>query len=120
VSEVGDSIIRVDVHHIVVSGVRKSTSREGTCSIRAEAKRSEYIVRPFGEPNCDKVDVVIHSNYENVWKEYLTNVQQELDAKDIFYSREDALTLTVMGRGEGTEKDIYYYEKVTEIEVSFV
>jgi hypothetical protein len=123
VSESEGDNIRVDVHHIVVSGLGKSTSEQGTCSIRAEAKRSEYIVRPFGKPNYSSVDVVIYSNYENVWVEYLRSVWQELEASGGFGVSppdESTLTLTIDGKGEGGENDIYYYEKVTEIEIRLV
>jgi hypothetical protein len=119
-SAADDNNIRVDVHHVIVTGLRKSTSEGGTRGIRVEAKSSMYIVQPSGGPNRSNVTITIQSDYKDVWMKYLKDMEQELNAKGFGASLDpNILTLTIMGK-TGDNNDIYYYEKVTEIEVSFV
>jgi hypothetical protein len=121
----GDNI-RVDVHRIIVSSSRKSTNEGGTRGIRVKAKSSWYIVSPSGGPNCSSVSVTIQSDYKDAWMEYFESVYRDLEAKGFVTGASppagngNTLTLKIDGKKGPGIYDIYYYEKVTEIEVSFV
>jgi len=111
--------IRVDVHRIIISSLRNSTSEGSTRGIRVEAKSSMYIVQPFGGPNYDSVSITIQSDFKDAWMEYLKSVERNLKGFGAYIPDENKLTLTITGK-HTPGNDIYYYEKITEIEVSFV
>jgi hypothetical protein len=98
----GDNI-RVDVHRVIITGPRNSTSEGGTRGIRVEAKQSGYIVQPSSGPNCENISLTVTSSYRNAWMEYLLDESRELSAMGIkTFLDEEALTLTIMGRDNTT------------------
>lgn len=83
---------------------------------------SYYVVQPGFAPNRSKVIIEIdNSPYtDDAWANYLLGLKNNFNAED-YHSSENfgpsGLTLTIQGRDNVTDNpDIYYYEKVTEIE----
>ncbi len=113
----GGSLIRVDVNFSVVENRETSTASTGTMTIHASCKSSRYVVTPVDVPNRENVVVTISSIYNNAWSKYLQNLCDDLNTKG-YNASFDGLTLTILGKNTGPGvKDIYYYEKLREIEV---
>jgi hypothetical protein len=109
--------IRVDVNLVVIKEIDTSFSSTGTATIKVTSQSSSYAVEPVEGPNRENVKITILSAYQNAWGEYLEDVKEKLNAKGYNVSL-SGLTLLIQGKDNTPGvKDIYYYEKVTEIEV---
>jgi hypothetical protein len=114
----GGDLIRVNVDLWVIRGKKASVASTGTKTIRVSCRSSKYTVAPVGGPNRENVIIKISPIYSDAWKKYLRDLHDELHAKG-YNPILDDLTLTILGKNTGSGvKDIYYYEKVTEIEVT--
>lgn len=112
-----ENLIRVDVNFWMIENRRASSTSTGTGTVEVFCRDSSYTVVPVDGPNCENLIIEVWSPYRNAWRTYLRDLHEELSAMNIGATfNESALTLIIMGRGSG--KDIYYYEKVTEIEVT--
>jgi hypothetical protein len=123
VSETEDQdLIRVDANFWMIENKNKRTSAASTGigTIELFCRDSTYTAVPVDGPNCENLTLKISSPYQNAWRGYLRDLREELIAMDIEVDlNEDALILTITGRDDTPGvKDIYYYEKVTEIEVT--
>lgn len=119
VSDAGGGNIRVDVNVWVIENKESSTASTGTATIRATCKSSRYVVAPVdGQPNREDVEITIWSNYPNAWGRYLEDLRAELIAKGYDVEPLVGLTLIIHGKAGASGNDIYYYEKLNEIEVT--
>ncbi len=112
----GDNI-RVEVNFIRIKRFDASISSTGTSTILLARENSRYEVENGPREN---VVVRVNSTYRNAWAEYLSWLARELNAKGYLAGFDNrALRLTILGKKTSPgENDIYYYERVTEIEVS--
>jgi hypothetical protein len=114
-SDAGGGLIRVDVSFLVIKNRKASIASTGTVTVRASCEGSRQVVAPVEGPNRENVVITVSSAYSKAWGGYLQKLRDELDAKG--YNpilSPDGMTLTILGR---PGKDIYYYERVKEIEV---
>ncbi|MEM2907947.1 MAG: hypothetical protein QXP65_01910, partial [Candidatus Hadarchaeales archaeon] len=112
----GDNI-RVEVHLIRIKRFDSSISSTGTSTILLAKENSYYEVENSPREN---VVVRVNSTYKDAWAEYLSWLARELNAKGYHATFDNrSLRLTILGKDTAPGvKDIFYYEKVTEIEVS--
>lgn len=117
-SDASGDLIRVNVDLFVIERKKASIASTGTATIRAFCKSSGFTVAPVGGPNRENVVLTISTRYENAWVRYLHDLCEELNNRG-YNASLDGLTLTILGKNtDPGVKDIYYHEKVTEIEVS--
>jgi hypothetical protein len=123
VSDAENNNIRVDVNFLMVENKNEMTSLNSTGigTIEAYCKSSTYAVTPVSGPNRENITLIVTSSYRNAWGEYLRDMSEELKAMGIGADFDpNMLTLTIKGRYDTPGvKDIYYYEKFTEIEITF-
>ena len=112
VRQVDKNNFEVHLNTIRVQRFEGSVSGTGTSTITVSVLREYWEGKP-GE-NRKNVTIWVNSSYRDAWREYLTNEVNELRAMGInaFFDN-DALSLTI----EGGNKNIYFYSKVTNIEV---
>jgi len=126
VSDAENNNIRVDVNFLMVENKNEITSLNSTGigTIEVYCKNSVYTVTPVSGPNRENIALTVMSSYQNAWMGYLQGLREELRAMNIYATPPslygDTLTMTIMGRDNRLGvNDIYYYEKITEIEVTF-
>jgi hypothetical protein len=114
----GGNLIRVDATFSVIENRETTTASTSTATIHATCESSRYVVAPVGtEPNRENVILTISSIYSNAWSGYLQGLCDDLNDKG-YNASFDGLTLTIQGKNTGPGADIYYYEKLNEIEVT--
>lgn len=116
-SEASGDLIEVRVHRFIISGVSSSISTTGSAGIEVTKLSSREVVAPLEGPNREEVVLEVSSDYRNSWRDYLEEEEKKLDAKG-YNASLDGLTLTIRGKNTGGGKDIYYYETLTELEVT--
>jgi hypothetical protein len=126
VSDAENNKIRVDVNFLMVENKNEMTSLNSTGigTIEAYCKNSVYTVAPMDRPNRENLTLIVTSSYRNAWMDYLQDLREELRAMNVYATPPslagDVLTMTIMGRDNTPGlNDIYYYEKFTEIEITF-
>ncbi|MCS7132062.1 MAG: hypothetical protein NZ934_04985, partial [Hadesarchaea archaeon] len=114
----GDNI-RVQVHFIRIKRFDTSLCSTGTSTILLARENSYYRVE---NSHLENVVVRVSSAYKDAWAEYLSWLAKELSAKGYHATFDNrALRLTILGKKTTLGiRDIFYYEKVTEIEVDLV
>jgi hypothetical protein len=126
VTNMGRNNIRVDVNHFVLTGFGKSSiSRRGWSAIRATVVDSYYLNQGANVPNVS-IEIYTSPYTDQAWVNYLSGLGNDFEAlgynpiftKDpLTDTGGEHLTLTIQGKDTGTTPDIYYYEKVTEVQV---
>jgi hypothetical protein len=123
VSDAEDNNIAVRVNFWIIENERATITSTGTRTIRVFCTDSSVTVFPVeGKPNRENVALRVSSPYADIWREYLKNKSDELEAMGVSASSDNnTLTLTIEGRSTtpGVD-DIYYYEYVKEIEVELI
>jgi len=125
-SVAGDNInVRVNLRLLMNTTGISSVTATGMIRIGFFMPWEEKVtVEPVEDPNRSSVDVIIQSDYIAAWREYLSERERYIDT---FCGRADAavltedsaaglIKLTINGKLDGDVKDIYYYEKVMEID----
>jgi hypothetical protein len=108
-----------------IAGVSQAMATADSFTIHM-AEEPGYTVFPAGGPNEDSVELVILSDYTQAWREYLQELSRKINrdygegvsSVDDSKIDEGEIKLIVNGRGPAGVRDIYYYENITEYEVS--
>lgn len=116
--DAGGDNIRVEVRYIWIENRVFTYATKEPATIRVSCLSSYYSVTPDG-PNRENVVIDLTGNvgYENAWRGYLKDVKDKLNEKG-YNASVDNLKLTILGKVTTSGvNDIYYYEKVSKIEV---
>lgn len=117
VREIGDNKIEIYFNTIRIRGLDDSISGTGTSTIRASILSWHY---PIEKDLRENVTIRIRSSYTRAWKQYLQDLYEMLDAGG--YNPDgsflDTLQLTILGKDTSPGvKDIYYFERIMEVEI---
>ncbi len=123
VSDAKGDNIEVHANFWIIENERSTITSTGTRTIRVFCTKSSTTVFPAeNRPNRENVVLKVWSPYADVWREYLASENERLNAMGVGASF-DPVTLTLTIEGKSTTpgvNDIYYYERVKEIEVELI
>jgi hypothetical protein len=118
--------IEVHVNHFALTGFGSSLSRRGWSAISATVVDSYYLNQGANVPNVS-IEIYTSPYTDQAWVNYLSGLFDDFDARGYnpTFSKDlladtggEHLTLTIRGKNiDNTTPDIYYYEKVTEVQV---
>ncbi|MFN4133027.1 MAG: hypothetical protein ACK4GQ_01470, partial [Candidatus Hadarchaeales archaeon] len=121
----GQENIKVTVNYIFITKPEKMESavaqnvRTVTLTMAKEPRFTEAPVN--NQPNKDKVEVYITSDYAEAWEKYFSDLAMRLNREfgsgmaSVERPESNIVKLIINGKGEEGLNDIYYYEKITEI-----
>ena len=116
----------VDVHHILIENWEFMVASKGVRTLMVTCVSSRYVENAGGRPNRENVVVNLKDNvkpgHKEAWKKYLESVKEGLPGYYNITLDPENLKLLIEGfyKYPDENKDIFYYERVTEIRVRVI